>query len=358
MTNKKINENASAYGSLEFTRGSTGFDNIQRWILNGFIPKESLGVMYGKSGSRKSFIAIDISCAIATGSLWHNKITRKGAVVYVAAEGQMCISKRVKAWEIATGQQVKQLYILGQAVVMSDTTAQSNLIQAIHMLEKHNDIKVELIVLDTLARNFGGDENSGDAMGKFIRGCDLVKSSTGASVLCIHHSGKDVSKGGRGHSSLNAAIDCEFQVVHNSKTGLTTLNNTKMKDAEEAQDVVFDFQPIELGITSEEGEPITSLALLTPATFKNNQSSTNDENNPVLKALRDAFGGCCTREELRTHCYPPKEGVAANTTNQKFKRALTALIDQNLVSIQQTGATAHRGDIITAIGQQLELDFV
>ncbi|HFQ5288687.1 TPA: helicase RepA family protein [Vibrio vulnificus] len=354
MKNKKIKENISTNSGLNFTRGSDGFDNVQPWILTGFIPKESLGVMYGKSGSRKSFIAIDISCAIATGSHWHNQKTRKGAVVYVAAEGQMGISKRVKAWEIVTGRQVDQLYILGQAVVMSDATAQNTLIQSIHELEKHNDIKVELIILDTLARNFGGDENSADAMGKFIRGCDLVKKSTGASVLAIHHSGKDSSKGGRGHSSLNAAIDCEFQVSHDSKTGLTTLSNTKMKDAEETQDLVFDFQPIELGITSEDGEPITSLALLTPATIKNNKSNTNDDNNPVLNALRDTFSGSCTREELRKHCFPPKEGVAANTTNQKFKRALTALVEQNLVSVQQKGATANRNDIVTAV-EQLEL---
>ena len=354
MTNKKINENASTYGLLEFTRGSAGFDNVQQWLLTGFIPKESVGVMYGKSASRKSFIAIDISCAIATGSLWHNQKTRKGGVVYVAAEGQMGISKRVKAWEIVTGQQVDQLYILGQAVVISETTAQNNLIQAIQEIEKHNDIKIELIVLDTLARNFSGDENNNDAMGKFIRGCDFVKTSTSASVLAIHHSGKDVSKGGRGHSSLHGAIDCEFQVSHDSKTGLTTLSNTKMKDAEETQDLVFDFQPIELGITSEDGEPITSLALLTPATIKNNKSKTSDDNSPLLKALRDTFDGRCTRAELRTHCYPPREGVAANTINQKFKRALTALIEQNLVSVQQRGATANQNDIITAV-EQLEL---
>lgn len=351
MKNKKIKENISTNSGLKFTRGSDGFDNIQPWQVTGFIPQTSLGVMYGQSGTRKSFIAIDISCAIATGSLWHNQKTRKGAVVYVAAEGQMGISKRVKAWEIVTGQQVTQLYILGQAVVMSDATAQINLIHAIQELEKNNDIKAELIILDTLARNFSGDENNPDAMGKFVRGCDFVKTSTGASVLAIHHSGKDKSKGGRGHSSLHGAVDCEFQVSHDSKTGLTTLTNTKMKDAEEADDVIFDFQTVKLGITSEDGEPITSLAQLTPATFKNN---TNDDNNPVLNALRDTFGGSCTREELRTHCFPQKEGVAANTTNQKFKRALTALVEQNLVSVQQKGSTANQNDIITAV-EQFEL---
>ncbi|WP_276207948.1 AAA family ATPase [Photobacterium damselae] len=214
-------------------------------------------------------------------------------------------------------------------------------------MKKNNDIKVELIVLDTLARNFSGDENNNDAMGKFIRGCDFVKAFTGASVLAIHHSGKDVSKGGRGHSSLNAAIDCEFQVSHDSKTGLTTLSNTKMKDAEEAADLVFDFKPIDLGIMCEDGEPITSLALQTPARLKNDK---NGNNHPLLQALRDVFGGSCTREELRKQCFRPQEGVPANTTNQKFKRALTALIEKNLVSVQQKGEIATSSDIITALG--------
>lgn len=350
----KIKENISTNSGLKFTRGSDGFDKVQPWLVAGFIPKTSVGVMYGQSGARKSFIAIDISCAIATGSLWNNQKTRSGAVVYVAAEGQMGISKRVRAWEIVTGKQVDQLYTLGQAVVMSDATAQINLIHAIQEIEKDNDIKVELIILDTLARNFSGDENNPDAMGKFVRGCDFVKTSTDASVLAIHHSGKDKSKGGRGHSSLHGAVDFEFQVSHDSKTGLTTLSNTKMKDAEEADDVIFDFQTVKLGITSEDGEPITSLAQLTPATFKKKKSTKNDENNPVLNALREVFGGSCTRAELRAHCSPPKEGVPANTINQKFKRALTALAEQNLVSVQQKGTTASQNDIITAV-EQLEL---
>jgi len=345
--NNIINE----YGKLSFFRGSEGYDNIQEWLVKSIIPKRSFGVIFGKSGSRKSFLAIDISCAIATGSLWHNHRTQAGAVVYVAAEGQTGMAKRVRAWEIATSEQVEHLYTLGQGIVISDPSARNTLINAIHDLEDTNGIKVRLIVLDTLARNFEGDENNSDSMGKFIRGCDLVKEATNASVLCVHHSGKDASKGGRGSSALNAACDFEFQVTHDSKTGLTTLSNTKQKDAEEAPDLVFDFQSIDLGIVCEEGEPITSLALLTQATTKNNNSG---DNNPVLKALRETFNGRCTREELRAHCFPPKEGIAANTTNQNFKRALAVLVNKGLVSVAQKGKIANNSDIITVV-EQLEL---
>ncbi len=346
-----LNKASCTFGKFQFFRGSEGYDNIQQWLVKSMFQKYTFGVIYGKSGSRKSFIAIDISCSIATGSKWQNRNTQAGAVVYVASEGQIGMSRRVKAWEIANNKKVEHLYILGQSVLMSDELTRNDLIESINEIESENSVKVELIVLDTLARNFEGDENSSDAMGKFIRGCDFVKEVTDSSILCIHHSGKDTSKGGRGSSALNAACDFEFQVTHDSKTGLTTLSNTKQKDAEEAPNLVFEFQSVDLGIKCEDGEPITSLALLTPATTK---SSETGDNNPLLKALREVFGGSCTREDLRKHCFPPRQGVAANTTNQNFKRTLAMLVDNGLVSVEQKGKIAHGNDIITARGQ-LEL---
>ncbi|EMN7269190.1 Cro/Cl family transcriptional regulator [Vibrio parahaemolyticus] len=339
------------FGNLAFTRGSEGFANIQEWLVKGMFSKRSFGVIYGKSGSRKSFITIDMSCAIASGSTWQNRRTQAGAVVYIAAEGQAGMAKRVKAWEIANKRKVKHLYILGNSMMMTTPSDRNELINSIREIEGKNKVKVQLIVLDTLARNFDGDENSSDAMGKFIHACDLVKDTINASILCVHHSGKDTSRGGRGSSALNAASDFEFQVTHDSKTGLTTLSNTKQKDAEEAPNLVFEFQPVDLGVKCEDGEPITSLALLTPATTK---SSETGDNNPLLKALREVFGGSCTREDLRKHCFPPREGVATNTTNQNFKRTLAVLVDNGLVSVEQKGKIAHGNDTITARGQ-LEL---
>ncbi|MGK3687187.1 AAA family ATPase, partial [Escherichia coli] len=41
----------------------------------------------------------------------------------------------------------------------------------------------------------GNDENDSRDMGAFIRGCDELKRRTGATVLVVHHSGKDETKG-------------------------------------------------------------------------------------------------------------------------------------------------------------------
>lgn len=342
------NQSKKIYGSLEFSIGSEGFDNIQSWLVKSFFSKSSFGVIYGQSGSRKSFITIDLSCSIATGTPWQGKTVAAGAVVYVAAEGQTGMARRIKAWEIANGKEANKLLLLSQSTRVSDATVRNTLIQSIRDIEDREGVKVQLVVLDTLARNYEGDENSSDAMGQFIRGCDIVKDLVDTTILCVHHCGKDTSKGVRGSSALRAACDFEFKVTHSASTNLTTLSNTKQKDAEPAPDLVFDFQAVDLGTFCEENKPITSLALTTPATIK---CAETEDNHPVIKALRDEFKGKCTRDELRMTCFPPQENVKANTTNQQFKRALTHLQNQGLISISQKGAKAGANDEITALRQ-------
>jgi RecA-family ATPase len=65
-----------------------------------------------------------------------------------------------------------------------------------------------LIVIDTLARNFGGgEENTSQDMSRFIDSGDKLRKDFSASVLVLHHPGKNTEKGARGHSALLAGVD-------------------------------------------------------------------------------------------------------------------------------------------------------
>ena len=69
---------------------------------------------------------------------------------------------------------------------------------------------VGLIVIDTLSRVMaGGNENAPEDMGALVRNIDRLRDETGGAVLLVHHSGKDLSRGARGHSLLRAATDTE-----------------------------------------------------------------------------------------------------------------------------------------------------
>ena len=71
-----------------------------------------------------------------------------------------------------------------------------------------------LVVIDTLARALaGGNENAPEDMGALIGNAKRIQEATGAAVLFVHHSGKDTSRGSRGHSSLKGAADLEIEVT-------------------------------------------------------------------------------------------------------------------------------------------------
>ncbi|EOW3049172.1 AAA family ATPase, partial [Escherichia coli] len=133
---------------------------------------------------------------------------------------------------------------------------------AARQVEQETGKPVRMIILDTLARCFGGsDENDARDMGAFVHGCDELKRRTGATVLVIHHSGKDETKGARGSSAFRAALDAEYRIRREGAgSEALVIACTKMKDAEELKEMACDLREVEL-FKDEGGELITSLVL-------------------------------------------------------------------------------------------------
>ncbi|WP_051284523.1 AAA family ATPase [Desulforegula conservatrix] len=127
---------------------------------------------------------------------------------------------------------------------------------------------IALIVIDTVARSFGaGDENSAKDMGQFIAECDRLKALYGSTVFLVHHTGIADKSRARGSSSLKGAVDAEFKVERYAKDkSIITLTCTKMKDAEYPEPLAFTLRSVDLDITDEEGNPLTS-AILDPVLF-------------------------------------------------------------------------------------------
>ena len=70
-----------------------------------------------------------------------------------------------------------------------------------------------VVFIDTLNRAAPtADENSSRDMGEILEAAKRLQSKTGGLVMLVHHTGKDASKGLRGHSSLFAAIDSAVDV--------------------------------------------------------------------------------------------------------------------------------------------------
>lgn len=110
----------------------------------------------------------------------------QGSVVYIVGEGGIGVPRRIRAWEMEFngGTPIESLYRIDCPVFPASPESAIQVIKAAQDVTEQTGSPVRLIVLDTLARCFGGsDENAAKDMGAFIQGCDYIKAETGATVL-------------------------------------------------------------------------------------------------------------------------------------------------------------------------------
>jgi hypothetical protein len=230
------------------------------WLVKGILPaggtSPTMAVMYGASGSGKSFQATDMACAIARGIPWRDCRTTKGRVAYICAEGAGGYRKRLQAYALHHQINLTELdvWVIPAAPNLLEGDDVRGLIHALLSIGP-----LALVIVDTLAQaTAGGNENSGEDMGKAIGHCRTISEVLHCLVMLVHHSGKDDTKGARGHSSLKAAADTELEVVRGKDT--RAMRVSKQKDGEDGQDMGFSLIVVPVGHDSD-GDPITSCVI-------------------------------------------------------------------------------------------------
>jgi KaiC/GvpD/RAD55 family RecA-like ATPase len=228
------------------------------WLVRGVLPAAGLAALFGASGSGKSFLALDLCAAVAAGGEgWFACRVKSAPVVYVALEGEHGFSQRAKAWQLHHGRDLPgSLRFVMQALDLRNADDVSEIAEAVTAA----GAAAGLLVIDTLNRAASGaDENSVVDMGAIIAAAKDLQAKIGGLVLLIHHSGKDSSKGLRGHSSLHAALDAAIEVTRGD--GRWDWRIAKSKDGDDSKAHPFKLDVVEIG-EHDDGEPITSCVVV------------------------------------------------------------------------------------------------
>jgi AAA domain/Bifunctional DNA primase/polymerase, N-terminal len=133
-------------------------------LIKGLLDCGAFSAIYGRYGSGKTFLTLDIAFHIAAGRPWQGRKVKAGLVVYVAAEGGHGIHKRIAALRDHYG--VKEdipLVVVPCPLNLLDKTTGGDtyrLIDLIRKAEGDYGTPAVFIVIDTLSRALaGGDEN-------------------------------------------------------------------------------------------------------------------------------------------------------------------------------------------------------
>ena len=214
-------------------------------LIKNWLGENAISVVYGDSNCGKSFFTLDLAYHVAAGLNWFSQKVRAGSVLYVAAEGGRGFGKRIAAVKLqkpnlhASGSQ--NLNLLPLQVDLHGAEDASEIIN------QAEPTQYSLVVIDTLAMSLGeGSENDGRDMGMFISNIMRLKAYFNCHILIVHHTGKDRSKGARGHSSLRAALDTEIELKADGLVRIALV--TKQRDMESGRKVAFTLEVVELGV--------------------------------------------------------------------------------------------------------------
>jgi hypothetical protein len=245
--------------AFEFTRADSLELTEIKWVVDDYIEADSLAQVFGDPGGGKSFVAIDLACCVATGKPWHGHDVKQGSVFYIAGEGHNGLARRLKAWQIGNGTTLANvpLYKSHRAAQLYDATEAAVVAEAIKQLSAEANCIPSMIVIDTLARNHGGDENSTQDMNAFIQHLDVyLRQPWKCCVMVVHHSGVADKDRSRGSTALKGALDAEYKCQLDSGTKTIAFESKKMKDAEMPSPKNFQITQVDLPINNKNGMPV------------------------------------------------------------------------------------------------------
>lgn len=205
---------ASKFGGMRWSEiGAVGSPQYE-WIIENLIPKGETVLLFGDSGTGKSFSAFDMSIHIALGKPFYGRNVEPGLVIYVAAEGGKGFAKRKTAYAAFHGLGDDELpfYLLTRRPDFFTSDIDVDLlIGEITGICRLYRVPLVLIVLDTLsALTPGMNENASGDVSRVRQRLQKLVEAFGVSAAFVHHT----AKGGttpRGHGSWTADFETTIQ---------------------------------------------------------------------------------------------------------------------------------------------------
>ena len=341
-----------------------------RWLIKGVLPEAGVVLMAGQWGTFKTTVALDVSVSVMAQLPFagRHRVKRRGAVLYIALEGEGMLSARLSA--IAAHRHVTGRLPFawrGDCPALTNKNAASALCaiadEAAADLGHNFGLPVVLIWIDTVITAAGhddGGDNDTAASQKVMTALRILSKHTGALVAGIDHFGKVVETGTRGSSAKEGAADTVIAVLADRELGggvkNTQLAVRKQRDGVSGFEIPFTVRMVETG-TDDDGDPVTAPIINWQATQQTAQADARW--TPSMQVLRrvlmTTLVGCgqnvrpfldgpevraCDIELVRREFYRqyPANGTdrqKADARRKAFSRSITQTTARGLVATRE-----------------------
>lgn len=180
---------------------------IHRWLVDGIFAEGALSLLAGSPGQYKTWLALELSRAVAHGGHFLGRAARRRPVLYADLENFVAeIKRRV---DILGFEPTEDFIYWG----MHCDPPPSPVGSGVYREFIESEVQKPLIIFDSLVR-FSTAENENDAaqMAQVMSAFRQL-TSKGATVLLLHHSGKSPGSAVRGSSDITAGPDMVLTIA-------------------------------------------------------------------------------------------------------------------------------------------------
>lgn len=162
------------------------------WLVDGVVQRGSNGFIAAPPKSAKSWVALDMAIAIASGGEWLGFQTNRAPVALISREDNPNLT-RWRLGRLLTGRAINFSMVENLWINSKDQSPQfrlDNPEQLREMIEALKIVKPELVLLDVMNILHGADENDNTEMRKVMDCADTLHKELKASIGILHHFNK------------------------------------------------------------------------------------------------------------------------------------------------------------------------
>ena len=292
-------------------------ENSQRWLIDQLWGASAVGVIGGAPKCSKTWLALDMSLSVATGTpcLDRYEVPLAGPVLlYLAEDSLVIVRERVEGIARHRGLQLESvpIHVITAPVLRLDREPHRT-----QLLETARQLRPRLLLLDPLVRLHGIDENNAGEVAQLLAYFRSLQRELDLSVVLVHHTRKNAAGGAaaglglRGSSDIHAFGDSNLYLRRSSDRLLLSSEHRAAAAARSVylELLVTDAEATHLAVTGDVG---------------------SEKRSDIQKRVLDLLGekGVLTRAKLRE---------TLSVKNERLGDALESLQQAGRISRTPTG---------------------
>lgn len=300
------------------------------WLVQDLVPLRTVTLLGGDGGTGKSLLALQLACAVATGGVWIGRGVARGSALFISAEDDEAeLHRRLVDVVKSCGGSLDQMdgltlrSLAGEDALLATLDRSGGVLRPSPLFSeidtRISDDGPALVVLDTLADLFPGNENDRAQARHFIGILRGIANRHGCAVLLLAHpslSGMTTGAGTSGSTAWNNSVRSRLYLDRVADNPDARLLSTKKANYGRIGE--------QIGMTWRNGVFVAD-SILGP----NGKIADEAKAERVFLRLLDDF----TKEgrtvkSAQAHGYAPKAFAASGRTEGISKQAIQAAMER------------------------------